>query len=125
MKLGYAAVQRGDFAAAVDFFRDAFYERPNDQPALIAFTNARDYLNKTRSARNSTQAEPEYDRYLRIGYSATQQGDYQTALINFRRAINERPGDAAAAEALRTIQRYIGLREELTREQPVSRRRSL
>lgn len=116
LRLGQRAMQQGDYAAAVNFFKNAFFERPNDQQALTAFTAARDYLNKTRSARNRTQAEPAYDRHMRIGYNATRQGDYQTALINFRRAIAERPGDPSALEALRTIQTYIGLRQELAQD---------
>jgi hypothetical protein len=44
---------------------------------------------------------------MRIGYAATQQRDYQTALINFRRALNARPGDAYATQAIRNVESYI------------------
>jgi hypothetical protein len=48
-----------------------------------------------------------YTRYMNIGYAATQKRDYQTALINFRRALNERPGDSYATRAISNVQSYI------------------
>lgn len=44
---------------------------------------------------------------MRIGYTATQQRDYQTALINFRRALEERPGDTYASRAIQNVEGYI------------------
>jgi hypothetical protein len=44
---------------------------------------------------------------MRIGYSATDNNDYQTALINFRRALKARPNDAYAAQAIRNVSTYI------------------
>ena len=44
---------------------------------------------------------------MRIGYAATQQRDYQTALINFRRALEERPGDNFASSAIQNVEGYI------------------
>jgi len=45
---------------------------------------------------------------MRIGYSASRHGDYQTALINFRRALSERPGDRYASEAATNMGELIG-----------------
>jgi YARHG domain len=45
---------------------------------------------------------------MRIGYSASRQHDYQTALINFRRALDERPGDRYASEAANNMENIIG-----------------
>jgi hypothetical protein len=42
-----------------------------------------------------------------IGYAAVEQRDYQTALINFRRALAERPGDRYALDAIANVQGYI------------------
>jgi hypothetical protein len=44
---------------------------------------------------------------MRLGYAATQQRDYQTALINFRRALNARPGDSYATRAIRNVEGYL------------------
>ncbi|HEY9878896.1 MAG TPA: hypothetical protein V6D29_10595 [Leptolyngbyaceae cyanobacterium] len=48
-----------------------------------------------------------YTQAMLIGYAAEQQGDYQTALINFRRALAERPNDKYARAAIRNMQTYI------------------
>jgi hypothetical protein len=44
---------------------------------------------------------------MRRGYGATQQKHYQTALYYFRRALEERPGDDYARQAIRNVQNYI------------------
>lgn len=51
--------------------------------------------------------ESAYDRYMRVGYTAVNQKDDQTALINFRRALSERPGNPYATTAIRSIEGYI------------------
>ncbi len=105
MRLGYAAEQRGDYQAAIRHFRSALYERPQDRQATNAYWNAKDaYQNKES---NSTEVESDYDRYMRIGYDATERGNYQTALINFRRALEVRPGDTYATQAIRNVTTYI------------------
>lgn len=48
-----------------------------------------------------------YTQAMLIGYAAEKQGDYQTALINFRRALAERPNDKYARAAVRNMQTYI------------------
>ncbi|MDB9528498.1 hypothetical protein PN498_21075 [Oscillatoria sp. CS-180] len=48
-----------------------------------------------------------YTQAMLIGYAATEQGDYQTALINFRRALAERPGDRYALAAIANMEAYI------------------
>ena len=48
-----------------------------------------------------------YERAMRIGYAATEQQDYQTALINFRRALAAHPGDRYAITAIRNVESYI------------------
>lgn len=110
MRLGYGASQRGEYETAAKYFKAALYARPNDRNATIAYWNAVDTINQ-ESAPNSTQADAsdvsDYDRYMHIGYEATEQGNYQTALINFKRALNERPGDYYASQAIRNVQTYI------------------
>ncbi len=106
MRLGYAAAQREDYATALIRFRDALYVRPNDRNATIAYYNMLDILdgNKPESKDSPKSA---YERHMRIGYAATDNQDYQTALINFRRALNARPKDPYAAQALRNVRTYI------------------
>jgi hypothetical protein len=65
--------------------------------------------NRSNTRTNSTGnvQSGNYSRYMRIGYTATQQRDYQTALINFRRALEERPGDTYASRAIQNVEGYI------------------
>jgi tetratricopeptide (TPR) repeat protein len=48
-----------------------------------------------------------YDRYMKAGYDAVNKKDYQTALINFRKALSERPNDAYATLAALNVETYI------------------
>ncbi|MBE9115162.1 hypothetical protein IQ249_04540 [Lusitaniella coriacea LEGE 07157] len=107
MRLGYAASQREDHRQAAEQFRSALYERPDDRTATIAFWNARNALTPESTDGTNTATETRYERYMRIGYDATERKDYQTALINFRRALEERPGDSYATDAIQNVQTYI------------------
>jgi Domain of Unknown Function (DUF928) len=51
-------------------------------------------------------ASSQYNKYMRQGYSATARRDYRTALVNFRRALSVRPGDAYATVAVNNVSRY-------------------
>jgi hypothetical protein len=57
-----------------------------------------------RHAKADRQA---YTRAMLIGYAAAEQGDYHTALINFRRALAARPGDKYALAGIDNMQTYI------------------
>ncbi|MGB3291589.1 MAG: tetratricopeptide repeat protein, partial [Phormidesmis sp.] len=100
MRLGYAAAQREDFAAAIAYFRSALYEQPNDQLATTAYWNAVDGMQDGEFGLDET-TETAYDRYMRLGYDATNRGDYERALNFFERAITERPQDGYAVQAIR------------------------
>ena len=52
-------------------------------------------------------ANAAYTQAMLVGYAATEQADYQTALINFRRALDERPGDVYALRAISNVESYI------------------
>lgn len=56
-----------------------------------------------------TESEPEdaYTQAMNLGYTYSNQFDYQTALINFRRALEERPDDVYAANAIANMEYYI------------------
>jgi hypothetical protein len=48
----------------------------------------------------------DYDRYMQAGYAATQARDFETALLYFRRALDERPDDSYAEEAIDNVEDY-------------------
>lgn len=56
-----------------------------------------------------TEAQPEdaYTKAMNLGYTYANQFDYQTALINFRRALEERPDDVYAINAIANMEFYI------------------
>ncbi|MEM1308173.1 MAG: hypothetical protein AAGF98_01510 [Cyanobacteria bacterium P01_H01_bin.153] len=57
---------------------------------------------------NITEIAPDlYTQAMLVGYAAEEQGDYQTALINFRRALLERPNDSYALRAIANVESYI------------------
>ena len=60
---------------------------------------------------SSTAASPasqnEYERYMQAGYAATKKGDYPLALLNFKRAVDERPNDAYAQKAVQNVEGYL------------------
>ncbi|NUN63651.1 hypothetical protein HCU40_02565 [Pseudanabaena biceps] len=49
----------------------------------------------------------EYDKYMRIAYNAYNKGDYNTALINFKRALTVRPNDVYATKAIENTQKNL------------------
>jgi hypothetical protein len=48
-----------------------------------------------------------YDRYMVAGYAATKRKDNPTALLYFKRALDERPEDPYASQAIRNVETYI------------------
>ncbi|WP_416669216.1 hypothetical protein [Egbenema bharatensis] len=43
---------------------------------------------------------------MAAGYEATEQRDYETALIYFQRALDERPNDPYAQQAIQNVEQY-------------------
>lgn len=107
MRLGYAASERGDYTAATNHFREALLYVPEDREATIAYWNARRALHAKLTPKDRTPPESAYDKAMRLGYDETHARDYQSALINFQRALKERPGDTFAAQAVRNVSAYI------------------
>ena len=58
------------------------------------------------------QIPPLFDRYMQAGYRATNQRDYDTALLYFRRALDERPNDPYARQAIQNVERYMSGNQE-------------
>jgi tetratricopeptide (TPR) repeat protein len=107
MRLGYAALQREEFTTAANLFRSALYERPDDRFATIAYWNAIDGSQDGQAGLGSDIAEGPYDRYMRLGYDATQRRDYDAALTFFQQALDLRPGDYYATEAIANVTTYM------------------
>jgi tetratricopeptide (TPR) repeat protein len=107
MRIGFAADERGDHLAAAEYFRSALFYVPEDREATIAYWNARRALQASMTPADATPPESDFDRYMRLGYDLTHQRDYQSALINFNRALEERPGDYYATQAARNVSTYI------------------
>lgn len=61
-----------------------------------------------------------YTQAMEIGYAAAAQGDYQTALINFRRALALRPGDPYARQAASNMENYIAEQREAARRREIA-----
>lgn len=64
-------------------------------------------VNASQSAIAQNSTAYTYPQAMEIGYAATAARDYQTALINFRRALARRPGDIYATTAIRNVEVYI------------------
>jgi tetratricopeptide (TPR) repeat protein len=108
MRLGYAAQQEEAFSTAANYFRSALFERPNDRWATIAYWNAIDGTNDGEAGLGSeTEVESPYDRYMRLGYDATQREEYRTALDFFEQALELRPNDYYASEAIENVRTYL------------------
>ena len=108
MRLGYAAQQEESFTTAAEYFRSALYERPNDRWATIAYWNAIDGTNDGEAGLGSPAGDASrYDRLMRLGYDATQREDYTTAIDFFQRALETRPDDYYATEALENVRTYL------------------
>jgi len=62
-----------------------------------------------------TQRPPQtsdYDRYMQAGYAATQAREFDTALLYFRRALDERPDDSYAEQAIQNVENYRNSRNQ-------------
>ncbi|CAA9396110.1 hypothetical protein AVDCRST_MAG94-5660 [uncultured Leptolyngbya sp.] len=57
------------------------------------------------SVQRSSQSS-EFDRYMVAGYAATQKRDYETALLYFQRALDERPNSSYAQQAIKNVEQY-------------------
>lgn len=49
-----------------------------------------------------------YKQFMQVGYGASKSKDYNTALINFQRALGMKPGDAKAQEAISNMASALG-----------------
>ncbi|MEB3288354.1 MAG: hypothetical protein VKI82_00465 [Leptolyngbya sp.] len=86
---------------------------PSVAPGQIAGVKAKD---------NASTAAQRYRTAMIVGYAAAEEGDYHTALINFRRALAARPGDRYATAAIQNMETYIAReRAEVAKRAEISR----
>ncbi|GAB4191327.1 MAG: hypothetical protein Fur006_34400 [Coleofasciculaceae cyanobacterium] len=61
----------------------------------------------TSSNRQANRQQNAFTQHMNAGYAATQQRNYPTALVCFQRALQLRPGNPYAAQAVQNVQGYI------------------
>ena len=61
----------------------------------------------TSSNRQTNRQQNAFTQQMNAGYAATQQRNYPTALACFQRALQLRPGNPYAAQAVQNVQGYI------------------
>jgi hypothetical protein len=74
--------------------------------------NQRGNTQQNQRGNTSGTAQPNgqrntYTQYMNSGYAATQRRDYQSALDNFERALEQRPDDPYATRAIRNVRGYL------------------
>jgi len=72
-----------------------------------------------QSTASSAHAQLSFDQLMNIGYAASRQGDFNTALINFRRALVLRPNQPYAVAAADNMTYYIEHARIAARQQAI------
>ena len=94
--------------------------------ALSAFAGAAvaappaESANTLQSKQSRSSQTLTFDQLMSIGYRASKQGDLNTALINFRRALAVRPGQPYAAAAADNMAYYIQYERMAERRRAIS-----
>lgn len=94
--------------------------------ALTAFASAAiaappvDAPSATQAKQSQSGRALTFDQLMSIGYRASKQGDFNTALINFRRALAIRPGQPYAAAAADNMVYYIQYERMSERRRAIS-----
>lgn len=103
MRLGFASAQAGDYVDAANYFRAALYIVPQDREATTAYWNA---VNELQNS-DVTGRAAVYEENMEAGYDATEASDYEQAIAYFQAALEIRPNDYYAAQALRNVYTYL------------------
>lgn len=85
----------------------AVYNRDRTSAYTQKVLNFYQQAKPTQTATPQQQEPSAYDRAMQIGYNATRKGDYNTGLINFKRALSQRPGDPYATQAIANVEVYL------------------
>ncbi|MGI0492101.1 hypothetical protein ACN4EG_09830 [Alkalinema pantanalense CENA528] len=94
----------------------SLYQQSQDKPANTAKptgntkptdSGATSSSTADKTVKVSAGRSTAYDRYMQVGYTATQKRNHRTALIFFRRALDERPNDTYAIQAIKNVEAYL------------------
>lgn len=90
-----------------------FYQQGGGSAASAAAPQLSPQLSPQQPVQSPSQpSQAVYDRYMQAGYAATGQGDYDKALLYFQRALDERPGDRYAQQAIQNVENYRSRRPD-------------
>jgi tetratricopeptide (TPR) repeat protein len=92
IRIAQQARQRGDYDTALINYGRANREQPRDSDVAAAVSALLE--ERLQSLKKSN---PEYVKSVRVADKAYYAGDYDTAIINYRRALNERFADHYAS----------------------------
>ncbi len=68
---------------------------------------AQGVTNNSQDLPSTSSADSDYDQAMRAGYKATEEKDYKTAQTQFKKALQARPNDIYAQQALQNVEFYI------------------
>lgn len=84
----------------------SFYQQQSATPAATVQPNSTQQPSSQAEASPAPSQSTPYDRYMRAGYAAVEQKNYEAALLHFQRALDERPNDSYAQRAIQNVERY-------------------
>ncbi|WP_240039072.1 MULTISPECIES: YHYH domain-containing protein [Okeania] len=99
--LGYSSWETGDLLRAYLYYEKALSFQSNDLQAFTNFNILQPHVYRINGSCFN------YEQCMNIGYRSTENKDYQTALINFKRALNFRPNDSYAMKAIKNVSQLI------------------
>jgi len=103
MTIGYQLTNEKDYDNALLNFEKALAIVPNDSYALKAIQNVKGFI-----------SEKKYYEYMNLGYSLVNKKDSLGAIENFNKALNFKPNDPKALEAIANVRysqyTYLGER---------------
>ncbi len=68
---------------------------------------AQGVTNNSQDLPSTSSAESDYDQAMQAGYKATEEKDYEAAQTQFKKALQARPNDIYAQQALQNVEFYI------------------
>jgi len=102
--LGDANVNQSRYAEAIISFKEALNIRPDDSNALVRISAAEKQL---ALAGEKAKKDAEYNRLIAKGDANVNQSKYAEAIIDFKDALNIRPGDSIALVRISAAERQI------------------
>lgn len=88
--------------------------------ATDALQTKQNQTKQSQTKQNQSGRTLTFDQLMDIGYRASKQGDFNTALINFRRALAVRPGQPYAVAAAENMAYYIRYERMTERRRAIS-----